>query len=171
MCDTLHRTGNNAETPKILGFRAFTLLSFQNSKLLMQFLYTNWMLVLIMFMSGVMLLYPLIQRRTSGMTEVGNVRLTHLLNREDAAVLDIREGRDLGAKKIIGAIHVPLSQLKERAATLAMDKTKPLVVYDARGQRATMAGGALKAAGFTQLYSLNGGFKAWAEAGLPVEKV
>ena len=52
-----------------------------------------------------------------------------------------------------------------------MDKTKPLVVYDARGPRATMAGGALKAAGFTQLYNLNGGFKAWAEAGLPVEKV
>ena len=137
----------------------------------MQFLYTNWMLVLIMFMSGIMLLYPLIQRRTSGMAEVGNVRLTHLLNREDAAVLDIREAKDLGSKKIIGAIHVPLSQLKDRAATLALDKTKPLVVYDARGQRAMMAGGALKAAGFTQLYNLNGGFKAWAEAGLPVEKV
>ena len=81
----------------------------------MQFLYTNWMLVLIMFMSGIMLLYPLIQRRTSGMAEVGNVRLTHLLNREDAAVLDIREAKDLGSKKIIGAIHVPLSQLKDRA--------------------------------------------------------
>jgi rhodanese-related sulfurtransferase len=46
-----------------------------------------------------------------------------------------------------------------------------VVVYDARGQRATMAGGDLKAAGFTQLYSLNGGFKAWTDAGLPVEKV
>ncbi len=137
----------------------------------MQFLYTNWMLVLIMFMSGIMLLYPLIQRRTSGMAEVGNVRLTHLLNREDAVVIDIREGRDLGDKKIIGAIHIPLSQIKDRAATLTLDKSKPVVVYDARGQRATMAGGALKAAGFTQLYSLNGGFKAWAEAGLPVEKV
>ena len=45
----------------------------------MQFLYTNWMLVLIMIMSGTMLIYPLIQRRISGMTDVGNVRLTHLL--------------------------------------------------------------------------------------------
>ena len=137
----------------------------------MQFLYTNWMLVLIMFMSGAMLLYPLIQRRASGMSEVGNVRLTHLMNREDATVLDVREGKDLGVTKIIGAVHVPFSQLKDRMDTLAIDKTKPVVVYDARGQRATMAGSSLKAAGFTQLYSLNGGFKAWSEAGLPVEKV
>ena len=137
----------------------------------MQFLYTNWMLVLIMFMSGAMLLYPLIQRRASGMSEVGNVRLTHLMNREDATVLDVREGKDLGVTKIIGAVHVPFSQLKDRMDTLAIDKTKPVVVYDARGQRATMAGSSMKAAGFTQLYSLNGGFKAWSEAGLPVEKV
>ena len=137
----------------------------------MQFLYTNWMLVLIMFMSGTMLLYPLIQRRASGMLEVGNVRLTHLMNREDASVIDLREAKDMAGTKIIGALHVPFSQLKDRAATLNLDKAKPLVVYDARGQRAMMAGGDLKAAGFTQLYNLNGGFKAWTEAGLPVEKV
>ena len=137
----------------------------------MQFLYTNWMLVLIMFMSGTMLIFPLIQRRSSGMNEVGNVRLTHLMNREDATVLDIRESKDMTGTKIIGALHVPFSQLKERIGTLAADKTKPMVVYDARGQRAMMAGGSLKQAGFTQLYNLNGGFKAWTEAGLPVEKV
>ncbi len=138
----------------------------------MQFLYTNWMLVLIMLMSGTMLLYPLIQRRMSGMTDVGNVRLTQLMNREGASVLDIREAREVaGGNKIIGAIHVPYSQLKERIDTLALDKSKPLVVYCARGQRSAMAGGTLKAAGFTQLFTLGGGFKAWSEAGLPVEKV
>lgn len=137
----------------------------------MQFLYTNWMLVLIMLMSGTMLIYPLIQRRSSGMAEVGNVRLTHLMNREDATVLDIREAKDMTGTKIIGALHVPFSQLKERVSTLTADKAKPLVVYDAIGRRAMMAGSSLKEAGFTQLYNLNGGFKAWTVAGLPVEKV
>ena len=137
----------------------------------MQFLYTNWMLVLIMLMSGTMLIYPLIQRRVSGISEVGNVRLTHLMNREDASVLDVRETKDMAGTKIIGSIHVPLSQLKERVTSLSFDKAKPVVVYDARGQRATIAGSDLKAAGYTQLYSLAGGFKAWSDAGLPVEKV
>jgi len=138
----------------------------------MQFISNNWMLVLIMFMSGAMLLFPLIQRRTSGMKDVGNVGLTQLMNREDANVVDIREPREVsGGTKIIGAVHVPYSQLKDRIDTLALDKSKPLVVYCARGQRSAMAGGTLKAAGFTQLYNLNGGFKAWSEAGLPVEKV
>jgi rhodanese-related sulfurtransferase len=137
----------------------------------MQFLANNWMLVLIMFMSGAMLLFPLVQRRSSGMQEVGNVRLTHLMNREDAVILDIREARDVGDKKIINAMHIPLSQLKDRAGEIKGDKSKPIVVYDARGQRAMMAGGPLKAAGFTQLFNLNGGYKSWSEAGLPVEKI
>jgi rhodanese-related sulfurtransferase len=137
----------------------------------MQFLANNWMLVLIMFMSGALLLFPLIQRRSSGMSEVGNVRLTHLINREDAAVLDIREAREMSGSKIVGAVHIPYSQLKDRIGEIKADKSKPLVVYCARGQRALMAGGTLKAAGFTQLFNLNGGFKAWAEAGLPVDKL
>jgi rhodanese-related sulfurtransferase len=137
----------------------------------MQFLANNWMLVLIMFMSGAMLLFPLIQRRSSGMSEVGNVRMTYLMNREDAVVLDIREARDVGGTKVIGAVHIPFSQLKDRAGEIKADKAKPVIVYDARGQRSMMASGALKTAGFTQLYNLNGGFKAWAEAGLPVEKL
>lgn len=137
----------------------------------MQFLANNWMLVLIMFMSGALLLFPLVQRRSSGMQEVGNVRLTHLVNREDAAVLDIREAREMSGTKMVNAIHIPFSQLKDRIAEIKCDKTKPLIVYCSRGQRAIMAGATLKAAGFTQLFNLNGGFKAWTEAGLPVEKL
>jgi rhodanese-related sulfurtransferase len=137
----------------------------------MQFLANNWMLVLIMFMSGALLLFPFIQRRSSGMQEVGNVRLTHLINREDATVLDIREAREMSGSKIVGAIHIPFSQLKDRIGEIKSDKSKPIVVYCARGQRALMAGSALKAAGFTQLFNLNGGFKAWSEAGLPVDKL
>jgi rhodanese-related sulfurtransferase len=137
----------------------------------MQFLANNWMLVLIMFMSGALLLFPLIQRRTSGMQEVGNVRLTHLINREDATVVDIREAREMNGTKLVGAIHIPFSQLKDRVNEIKADKAKPLVVYCSRGQRALMAGGTLKSAGFTQLFNLNGGFKAWTEAGLPVEKL
>ena len=137
----------------------------------MQFLYTNWMLVLIMIMSGTMLIYPLIQRRISGMTDVGNVRLTHLLNREGATALDIRETKEMDGTKLIGAVHIPLSQLKERAASLSLDKSKPVIVYCARGQRGPLAASDLKAAGFTQIFNLTGGFKAWTEAGLPVEKV
>ena len=150
--------------PKILGFRDRTFVS-------MQFLANNWMLVLIMFMSGAMLLFPLIQRRSSGMKEIGNTRLTYLLNREGASVLDIREAREMDGRKIVGAIHIPLSQLKDRLGELKAPKDKPLIVYCARGQRSLMAGSTLKSAGFTDLYNLNGGFKAWSEAGLPVDKV
>ena len=100
---------------------------------------------------------------------------TRLVDLTETVKKTITDGRGnvvvAAGTKIIGAVHVPYSQLKDRIGTLALDKTKPLVVYCARGQRSMMAGSTLKAAGFTQLYNLNGGFKAWAEAGLPVEKV
>jgi len=44
------------------------------------------------------------------------------------------------------------------------------VAYDANGSRSRMAGSALAKAGFSEVYHLNGGFRAWKDAGLPVEK-
>jgi rhodanese-related sulfurtransferase len=43
-------------------------------------------------------------------------------------------------------------------------------VYDDAGERSAKAVAALKKQGFTRVVNLNGGLKAWQQAGLPVEK-
>ena len=134
-----------------------------------QFIHAQWMLILIFLMSGAMLVWPLLQRRMSGMAEVGTAQLTQLINREKAVTLDVRETRELDSGKIPGAIHIPLSQLKARVAELEKFKERPIVVYCARGMRGRSAGSTLKGAGFGNLYNLTGGHKAWKDAGLPLE--
>jgi rhodanese-related sulfurtransferase len=137
--------------------------------LFQQFVQANWMLILIFLMSGAMLIWPLIQRQRRGMTEIGTKQATRLINSERAAALDVRETREFLDGKVPGAIHIPLSQLKDRVGELARHKERPNITYDPRGLRSRGAGAVLHREGFTQLYNLTGGHKAWKDAGLPLE--
>lgn len=136
----------------------------------MSFVETNWMLILVMFLSGAMLLWPFVQRRFSPMKEIGNLNATHLINHQDAVLLDVREAKELEGGKLPNAVQIPLSQLDARAAELAKMTGRPIIVYCARGQRSRMAGAGLAKLGFTEIYQLNGGVRAWKDAGLPLEK-
>jgi rhodanese-related sulfurtransferase len=137
----------------------------------MSFIENNWMLILVMFLSGAMLIWPMVQRRLSPMKEIGTLNATHLINHQNAVLLDVRENNELQGGKLPNAVHIPLSELKARGAELAKLTKRPVVVYCARGQRARAAGAALEKQGFADIYQLNGGYRAWKDAGLPVSQV
>jgi rhodanese-related sulfurtransferase len=136
----------------------------------MSFIEKNWMLILVMFLSGAMLLWPILQRRFSPVKEVGNLNVTHLINHQNAVLLDVRETAELaGGGKLPNALHIPLSQLNARVGELSKLTARPVVVYCARGNRSRTAGNMLAKQGFADIYSLHGGVKAWKDAGLPLE--
>ena len=135
----------------------------------MSFIEKNWLLILVMFLSGAMLLWPILQRRFSPVKEVGNLNVTHLINHKNALLLDIREAKEFEGGKLPDAVHIPLSQLDARASELAKMSGRPVVIYCSRGQRSRSASAALVKLGFAEIYSLHGGIKAWKDAGLPVE--
>jgi rhodanese-related sulfurtransferase len=137
----------------------------------MAFIEKNWMLVLAFVVSGVMLLWPLVQRRMSTVKEIGTLHVTQLINRENALLLDVREAKEFEGGKLPNAIHIPLSELPGRSGELASKNKRPVVVYCSRGQRSGAAGAALAKLGFASIYQLQGGLKAWKEAGLPLESV
>ena len=137
---------------------------------LQQFVVAQWQLLLIFVLSGLMLLWPLLQRRLTGVTPLGTLQLTRLINDEKAVVVDVRETKEFVDGKVPGAIHIPLSQLKDRVSELEKYKERPVIAYCARGQKSPSATTALGRAGFTNLHSLAGGLKAWKDAGLPTER-
>ena len=136
----------------------------------MSFVQNNWMLILVMFVSGALLLWPLIQKRFSPMKDVGNLNVTHLINTQDAVLLDVRVQTEYAVGHLPNAIHIPLSQVKGRVDELAKLSARPVVAYCASGNRSRSAASALAQAGFKDVYNLHGGFRAWKDAGLPVEK-
>ncbi len=135
----------------------------------MKFFSENMFLIGVAFISGAMLIWPLVRRGAAG-ASIDTLRATFLINREDALVLDVRETNDFANGHILNARNVPLAQLDERAADVAKNKAKPIIVYCANGQRAGGAIAILKKHGFANVVNLGGGFAAWKSAGLPVEK-
>jgi rhodanese-related sulfurtransferase len=123
-----------------------------------------------MIVSGGMLLWPLVGRRFSKVREIGALRATQLINRQNAVLLDLRETKDYDAGHVPNAVHIPLSQLGSRGGELAKLTSRPLIAYCDRGIRSRNAGSALSKLGFAEVYTLHGGVRAWTDAGLPVAK-
>jgi rhodanese-related sulfurtransferase len=95
---------------------------------------------------------------------------THLINREDALVVDVRDPGEYGAGHILGAKSMPVARIEEGPAELAKRKEKPIIVYCDGSERSAKAVASLKKQGFTRVVNLSGGLKGWQQAGLPVEK-
>jgi rhodanese-related sulfurtransferase len=117
-----------------------------------------------------MLVWPLVQRRMSPAKDVGNLEATRLINSANAVLVDVRETQEFEGGRLPKAVHIPLSQLDSRGSELARYAGRPVVAYCGSGNRSRMAARALARLGFTDVYHLQGGYRAWKDAGLPVEK-
>ncbi len=135
----------------------------------MEFVQNNLLLIAVAFVSGAMLIWPLV-RRASGGPWVTTLEATQMINREDAIVIDVREPAEYARGHILGARNVPLAELERRSAELARHKSKAVIVCCENGNRSGAALAALKKEGFASVVNLAGGFGAWQQAGLPVER-
>ena len=135
----------------------------------MKFVLDNIFLIAVAIVSGAMLVWPLV-RRGAGGPSVNTLEATQMINRQDALVLDVREQAEFAQLHILNARGLPLSQIETRAGDIEKFKDKPVIVYCANGNRSHEAAAALRKHGFSNVVNLNGGFVAWQQAGLPVQK-
>lgn len=135
----------------------------------MKFVIDNIFLIGVAFVSGAMLVWPLV-RRSAGGPSVNTIEATQLINRQDALVLDVREQAEYAQSHILNSRGLPLSQIEARIGDMEKFKNKPVIVYCATGNRSSAAAAALKKHGFSNVVNLSGGFAAWQQAGLPVQK-
>ena len=83
-------------------------------------------------------------------------------------VVDVRTDAERAEGFISGSLHLPLSQWPRRMAEIPAGR--PVVVYCAGGYRSSISASLLRAAGWTDVADLIGGFSAWREEGLPETK-
>ena len=91
------------------------------------------------------------------------------LRREGAVLIDIREQDEIEQGMIDGAVHIPRGYLESRIEQVATDKSAPVIVYCAGGQRSALAADVLQSMGFPSVAHLESGFTGWTQAGRPVE--
>lgn len=131
--------------------------------------YNNLALIALAIVSGGLLAWPAISRGAAGKT-VNATAATQLINRRGAVVVDIRDAAEFAKGHLPQAKSAPLADIAARAASLAKDKAAPIILVSQTGQGSSKAQSALKQAGYSEIYTLEGGVAAWQQAGLPLVK-
>jgi rhodanese-related sulfurtransferase len=99
-----------------------------------------------------------------------NVQQYVEMSSETHILIDTREDNEWQAGHAQGAIHLSKGIIERDIETKVPDKSAKLVLYCGGGFRSAMAADNLQKMGYTNAISLDGGWRAWNEAGLPTEK-
>lgn len=91
-------------------------------------------------------------------------------NGRDIVVLDVREREAFQAGHIPGAVHLPRGQLELRVNSELPDPTAKIIACCEFGKISTLAAATLRDLGFRRAIALDGGMKAWREAGYAMEE-
>lgn len=88
---------------------------------------------------------------------------------DDLIVLDVRERDAYEGGHIPGARLLPRGQLELRVNQDLPDPTRRILAYCEFGRISTLAAATLREMGFQRAVALDGGMKAWLEAGYPIK--
>ena len=89
---------------------------------------------------------------------------------EPHLLVDVREDEEWAAGRASGAIHLGKGIIERDIESKVPAKDTRLVLYCGGGFRSALAADSLRQMGYADAISLDGGWKAWQQAGLPVEK-
>ena len=92
-----------------------------------------------------------------------------LAGAEPPLLVDVRELDEWTEGRIPGAIHLPRGFLESRIEQAAPDRTQPIILYCAGGNRSAFAAKTLADLGYESVSSLAGGYTDWKRSGLPTE--
>jgi rhodanese-related sulfurtransferase len=87
---------------------------------------------------------------------------------EAGLLIDVREESEWAAGHAEGAIFLSKGIIERDIEKTVPDRSQRLVLYCGGGYRSALAADALQKMGYTDVISLDGGWKAWAEGGMPV---
>jgi rhodanese-related sulfurtransferase len=86
-----------------------------------------------------------------------------------AKLIDVREDREWDAAHAAPAIHLGKGIIERDIETAVPDKNTELILYCGGGYRSALAADVLQRMGYTNVFSLAGGWRAWQEAGGEIE--
>ncbi|MEO5579260.1 MAG: rhodanese-like domain-containing protein [Gemmatimonadaceae bacterium] len=92
------------------------------------------------------------------------------VNSQSARLVDVREDNEWNAGHARGAHHLGKGIIERDIEKFAPEKDEPLVLYCGGGYRSAIASDALQRMGYTNVRSMAGGWRAWTEAGAPIEE-
>jgi rhodanese-related sulfurtransferase len=93
----------------------------------------------------------------------------HIQANPEVRLIDVREDHEWEAAHATGAEHFGKGIIERDIEATVPDKSTELILYCGGGFRSALAGDVLRQLGYTNVYSMAGGWKAWQDSGAPVE--
>jgi rhodanese-related sulfurtransferase len=84
--------------------------------------------------------------------------------------LDIREDHEFATDHARGARHLGKGIIERDIESVVPDKRDAIVLYCGGGYRSALAADVLQQMGYGNVLSMDGGIRAWREAGFPLEQ-
>jgi len=88
----------------------------------------------------------------------------------DHILVDVREDSEWNAGHASGAVHLGRGIIERDIESQIPDKEKTLVLYCGGGFRSALAADNLQKMGYTNVSSMDGGWRGWTEKGYPTER-
>jgi rhodanese-related sulfurtransferase len=90
--------------------------------------------------------------------------------KEAFTLVDVREDSEWAKGRLPGAIHLGKGIIERDIENAVPAKTTPLVLYCGGGYRSALAADSLQKMGYTNVMSMDGGWRDWTNAGFPTVK-
>jgi rhodanese-related sulfurtransferase len=87
----------------------------------------------------------------------------------DAKLFDVREDNEWQAAHATGAEHLGKGIIERDIEEKVPDKSTEVILYCGGGFRSALAADVLQQMGYTNVFSMAGGWKAWKDSGAPIE--
>ena len=87
-----------------------------------------------------------------------------------ARLIDVREDTEWQAAHAAGAVHLGKGIIERDIEEKVPDKTTELILYCGGGYRSALAADVLQQMGYSNVFSMAGGWKAWKESGGETEQ-
>lgn len=96
--------------------------------------------------------------------------LTKLSSESTVVLVDVREDYEWKAGHVKKAVHLGKGILERDIEKRFPDKATPLLLYCGGGYRSILAADVAQRMGYTQVYSIDGGYKAMVDNSWPIEQ-
>jgi len=113
----------------------------------------------------------LVNEAKSRISEIDIEHYKRMVSSGDAHLLiDVREDGEWAAGHAAGSLHLGKGIIERDIESKVPDKGSKLVLYCGGGFRSALAADALRQMGYSSVISLDGGWRAYQNSGLPMEK-
>jgi rhodanese-related sulfurtransferase len=103
-------------------------------------------------------------------TSIAAVRSRQERRDKTFLLVDVREDHEWEKGRLPGAIHIGKGIIERDIEERVPNKRRELILYCGGGFRSALAADNLQKMGYKKVRSMDGGFRGWKEARLPIER-